>query len=131
MQEPFSSDVPVLPFLSIKLNCVMLLLLLLLSLYMLSSTLYMLSSTELWLQHMFHHIWSLQACIVQMGSDLMVSQLSLGSVANFWCGMQRVRILLHLLTQQLLQSKLEQLLNRQKKRRRRSINTLTLATFSL
>ena len=24
MQEPFSSDVPVLPFLSIKLNCVML-----------------------------------------------------------------------------------------------------------
>ena len=43
----------------------------------------MTSYTELWLQHMFHHVWSLQACIVQMGSDLMVSQLSLGSVADF------------------------------------------------
>eukprot|EP00731_Ephydatia_muelleri_P032900 Em0024g444a len=49
-----------------------------------------------------------------MGSDLMVFQLSLGNVGNFWCGMQRVRILLHLLTPQLLHTKLEQLLNRQK-----------------
>ena len=67
----------------------------------------------------------------QMGSDLMVFQLSLGSVGNFWCGMQRVRILLHLLTPQLLHTKLEQLLNRQKIGRCRSINTLTHATFSL
>ena len=82
-------------------------------------------------QHMFHHVWSLQVCIVQMGSDLMVFQLSLGSVGNFWCEMRRVRILLHLLTPQLLHTKLEQLLNRQKIGRCRSINTLTHATFSL
>ena len=61
----------------------------------------------------------------------MVFQLSLGSVGNFWYGMQRVRILLHLLTPQLLHTKLEQFLNRQKIGRCRSINTLTHATFSL
>ena len=77
----------------------------------------MTSYTELWLRHMIHHVWSLRVCIAQMGSDLMVSQLSLGNVANFWCGMQRVQILLHHLTLQLLHSKLEQLLNRQKIRR--------------
>ena len=44
----------------------------------------------------------------------MVFRLSLGSVGNFWCGMQRVQILLHHLTPQLLHTKLEQLLNRQK-----------------
>ena len=47
------------------------------------------------------------------------------------CGMQRVRILLHHLTPQLLHTKLEQLLTRLKIGRCRSINTLTHATFSL
>ena len=45
------------------------------------------------------------------------------SIVPWKCGMQRVRILLHLLTPQLPQSKLEQLLNRQKKRRCRSMKT--------
>ena len=87
--------------------------------------------TELWFQHMFHHVWNLQVCIVQMGSDLLVFQLSLGNVSNFWCEMQRVWILLHLLTPQLLHTKLEQLLTRLKIGRCRSLNTLTHATFSL
>ena len=79
----------------------------------------------LWFQHMFHHVWSLLVCFVQM-----VFQLSLGSVGNFWCGMQRVRILLHLLTPQLLHTKLEQLLNRQKIGRCTSINTYPCYFFT-
>ena len=76
---------------------------------------------------MFHHIWSLRVCIAQMGSDLMVSQLSLGNVAYFWCGMQRVQILLHHLTLPLLHNKLEQLFNSLKKRRFKNI--ITHASF--
>ena len=43
----------------------------------------MTSYTELWLWHMYHHVWNLRVCITQMGSDLMVSQVSLENVANF------------------------------------------------
>ena len=41
-----------------------------------------------------HHVWSLQVCIVQMVSDLMVCQLSLGSVGNFWCNVSIIIIII-------------------------------------